>query len=116
MTEQNLTEPAQTDGQAGGAKAWKRRGLFAAAWAAVAAVALRETEQPVSASTAMLIANTETAGVSNPTVGPSTVAAASGTYTNGLAPLVGDGHLASSTGAIAGLQGVTLGGATVAPE
>jgi hypothetical protein len=116
MTEQNLTEPAQTDGQAGGAKAWKRRGLFAAAWAAVAAVVLRETEQPVSASTAMLVANTETAGVSNPTVGPSSVAATDATYTNGLAPLVGDGHLAAATGAIAGLQGVTVGPPTVAPE
>jgi hypothetical protein len=116
MTEQNLSEPAETDGQAPATRAWKRRGLFAAAWAAVAGIVLRETEQPVSASTAMLIANTETAGVSNSTVGPSTIAATAITYTNGLAPLVGDSHLAPPTGAIAGLQGVAIVPPTAAPE
>jgi hypothetical protein len=113
MTEQNLTEPAQTDGQASGAKAWKRRGLFAAAWAAVAGIVLKETEQPVSASTAMLIATSETAGVSNPTGGPSTIAA-TGTFTSIQAVLIADGSLA--LGANAGLHGTTLGAPVAPPE
>jgi hypothetical protein len=116
MTEQTRIETAETDGEAIASRTWKRRGLLAAVWAAVGGIVLKQTEQPVSASTDMLIANVETTGVSNSTVGPSTVAAASTTYANGLAPLVGDGTLAAAAGAIAGLQGVSLGIVGVAPE
>jgi hypothetical protein len=109
MTELTRTETAETDGETSASRTWKRRGLFAAAWAAVAGIVLRETEQPVSASTAMLIANTETAGVSNPVVGPSTVAATSayfGVAASVMAPLIGDGTLGE---ALAGVQGTSLG-------
>ena len=82
----------------------KRRGLLAAAWAAVAALVLKHTTQPVQASTAALVANTETAGVSNSVVGPTTIAAASG-FTSPNAILIADGHLAPSTGALAALHG-----------
>jgi hypothetical protein len=70
MTEQNLTEPAEADGQARGTKVWKRRGLLAAAWATVAAIVAKKTEQPAEAvvggtqGTAFIcgVNNTETAG------------------------------------------------------
>ena len=50
MPEQTVTKPVETDGHAIGSKAVKRRGLLAAAWAAVAGVVLTETTQPVEAA------------------------------------------------------------------
>ena len=49
MTEQTVTKPAETDEQGMASHIWKRRGLLAAAWAAVAAIVARQTTEPVEA-------------------------------------------------------------------
>jgi hypothetical protein len=49
MTEQTVTKPAETDEQGMARHSWKRRGLIAAAWAAVAAIVARQTTEPVEA-------------------------------------------------------------------
>jgi hypothetical protein len=49
MTEQTVTKPAETDEQGIAGHSWKRRGLIAAAWAAVAAIVARQTTEPVKA-------------------------------------------------------------------
>jgi hypothetical protein len=49
MTEQTGTKQAETDEQRIASHAWKRRGLIAAAWAAVAAIVARQTTEPVEA-------------------------------------------------------------------
>jgi hypothetical protein len=49
MTEQTDTKPAATDEQGMASHTWKRRGLIAAAWAAVAALVARQTTEPVEA-------------------------------------------------------------------
>jgi hypothetical protein len=49
MTEQTGTKPAETDEQRIASHTWKRRGLIAAAWAAVAAIVARQTTEPVEA-------------------------------------------------------------------
>ena len=46
MTEQMGTKPAETDEQGIGGHSWKRRGLLAAAWAAIVA---RQTTERVEA-------------------------------------------------------------------
>jgi hypothetical protein len=48
MTEQTVTKP-ETDEQGIARHTWKRRGLIAAAWAAVAAIVARQTTEPVLA-------------------------------------------------------------------
>jgi hypothetical protein len=48
MTETE-TKPAETDEQGMASHTWKRRGLLAAAWAAVAAIVARQTTAPVEA-------------------------------------------------------------------
>ena len=50
MTEQTGTKPAETDEQGIARHTWKRRGLIAAAWAAVAAIVARQTTEPVEAA------------------------------------------------------------------
>jgi hypothetical protein len=49
MTEQTGMKPAETDEQPMACHTWKRRGLIAAAWAAVAAIVARQTTDPVQA-------------------------------------------------------------------
>jgi hypothetical protein len=49
MTEQTGTKSAETDEQGMASHSWKRRGLIAAAWAAVAAIVARQTTEPVEA-------------------------------------------------------------------
>jgi hypothetical protein len=100
--------------QSGESTALKRRGVIAAAWAALAGVVLRESVQPVSASTAMLIADTEAAGVSNSVVGPSTIASTS-TYSSPNSVFISDAHLSPATAALAAVHGAAVG-PTPAPE
>jgi hypothetical protein len=50
MTEQTRTEPVETDAQGMARHTWKRRGLLAAAWAAVASIVLKTTTQVVEAT------------------------------------------------------------------
>jgi hypothetical protein len=49
MIEQTVTKPAETNEQGVASHTWKRRGLIAAAWAAVAAIVARQTTEPVEA-------------------------------------------------------------------
>ena len=49
MTEQTGTKSAETDEQGMASHSWKRRGLIAAAWAAIAAIVARQTTEPVEA-------------------------------------------------------------------
>ena len=49
MTEQTVTKSAETDEHGMARHTWKRRGLIAAAWAAVAAIVARRTTEPVEA-------------------------------------------------------------------
>jgi hypothetical protein len=49
MTEQTVTKSAETDEQRIASHTWKRRGLIAAAWAAVAAIVAKQTTAPVEA-------------------------------------------------------------------
>jgi hypothetical protein len=58
MTEQTGTKPAETDEQRMASHAWKRRGLLAAAWAAVAAIVTKQTTAPVEAATANVVYDT----------------------------------------------------------
>jgi len=89
-------EPAE------GRQSLRRRGLLAALWALAAGFVAKQTTQPVEASTAMLVANTETAGFLNTVVGHS---GAIGSGSSADAVLVGD----SGTGsALAGVMGTTL--------
>jgi hypothetical protein len=76
--------------------------MLAALWALAAGFVAKETTQPVEASTAMLIANSETAGLLNTVVGHSGLI---GSGSSSDAVLVGD----SGTGsALAGVLGTTL--------
>jgi hypothetical protein len=96
-----MTERAGESIQATG-WAIKRRGILTAAAAVVAGIMAKQTAQPVAASTPMLIANTETAGILNTVVGHSGLI---GTGSSTDAVLVGD----SGTGsAQAGVLGTTL--------
>jgi hypothetical protein len=49
MPERTGTKPAETNEQGMASHTWKRRGLIAAAWAAVAAIVARQTTEPVEA-------------------------------------------------------------------
>jgi hypothetical protein len=92
----------------------KRRGVLAAAWALVAGVVVKETVQPVSASASMQIASTETAGVTNPVVGPSTIASQAG-FTSTSAILIADASASGPAVALAAIHGASLA-PTAAPE
>jgi hypothetical protein len=111
MTKQKTDQPVRRDGAN---TSMQRRGVFAALSALVAGLVMRQTTQPVLASTPALLANTETAGVSNSVVGPSTIAAAAG-FTSPSAILIADAHLAPSTGALAAIHG-SVNTPSVAPE
>jgi hypothetical protein len=92
-------EPAE------GQRTLRRRGILAALWALGAGFVAKQTTQPVAASTGMLIANSETGGVSNNAVGRSVVIGAGGfSSTDGV--LIGDSGFGSAR---AGLLGTTLG-------
>jgi hypothetical protein len=66
MTEQTVTKPAEkTDEQRIASHSWKRRGLIAAAWAAVAAIVARQTTEPVEAG----VDGDVVLGVANTTTG-----------------------------------------------
>jgi hypothetical protein len=109
------TTPADDRKHADGmAHSIKRRGLLAAAWAAVTGFVLRQTTRPLQASTPALLANTENAGVSNAVVGPSTIFA-TGSFSSPRSILIADGSLAPLTGALAALHG-SVNASGVAPE
>ena len=83
-------------------KTWKRRGLFAAAWATVMGVVLRETSQPVQAAASLQFADTTTP-VTNTSSAPTGIIASDTSYTS-----TGSVFTAQTivSGAMAGLQGV----------
>ena len=85
-----------------GRQSLRRRGMLAALWAVAAGFFVKETTQPVEASTQMLIANSETAGFLNTVVGHSGLIG-SGSSTD--AVLVGDSGVGSAK---AGVMGTTL--------
>ena len=98
------TQPTDQPVRGGASASMQRRGVFAALSALVAGLVIRQTIQPVQASTPALLANTETAGVTNSVVGPSIISASSSfTSPNGI--LIADAHLAPSTGAQAAVHG-----------
>jgi hypothetical protein len=84
-------------------KTWKRRGLFAAAWAAVIGVVLRETSKPVEAAASLQFADTTTT-VTNTAAGPTVLLASDVSYTTTSASVFTGQTIVSS--AMAGLQGV----------
>jgi hypothetical protein len=69
MTEQTVTKSERdTDEQRMASQTWKRRGLIAAAWAAVAAIVARQTTEPVEAGVdgdVVLGAGNTTAGITS---------------------------------------------------
>jgi hypothetical protein len=102
MTEQTGTKPAATDEQGTASHTWKRRGLFAAAWAAVIGLVLKFTAEPVEAAAALQFANT-TATVTN-TAAESTIIIDSLSFTSTSSVFVGQSLNGNSK---AGLQGVS---------
>jgi hypothetical protein len=83
-------------------RTWKRRGLFAAAWAAVIGVVLRETSQPLEAAASLQFADTTTT-VTNTANGATVLLASETGYSTSSSVFTGQ-TVASS--AMAGLQGV----------
>jgi hypothetical protein len=80
----------------------KRRGLFAAAWAAVIGLILKYTTEPVEAAASLQYANT-TMSVSNTSFAPTVIIADETTYSTSGSVFTGQSVLAN---AMAGLQGV----------
>jgi hypothetical protein len=69
MIEQTGTKPAETNEQGMANHTWKRRGLIAAAWAAVAAIVARQTTEPVEAG----VDGDVVLGASNTTAGSTSI-------------------------------------------
>jgi hypothetical protein len=102
MTERTVTKPAEIDEQGTASHTWKRRGLFAAAWAAVIGLVLKFTAEPVEAAAALQFADT-TATVTNNAAG-GTVIIDSVSYTSTSSVFTGQSLNGNSK---AGLQGVS---------
>src|ERR1700730_10912587 len=102
MTERTETKRAEREEQGTASHTLKRRGLFAAAWAAVIGLVLKFTAEPVEAAAALQFANT-TATVTN-AAAESTVIIDSGSFTSTSSVFVGQSLNGNSK---AGLQGVS---------
>jgi hypothetical protein len=115
MTEQTRTKPAETDEQRIAGHSWKRRGLIAAAWAAVAAIVARQTTEPVEAGVdgdVVLGGFNTTAGITSI---ENTTANSTGLDVSSAAGTVGRGlfALGSGYGVVGVNHGGTAGGAGV---
>lgn len=112
MTDQTVAKPTETNEPEDGRKTFERRGLFAAAWAAVAALVLTKTTQPVEAAAGQQFQDTSAGGfVNNSAGGPSALFSNSG-YTATSATFVGYAFQGSAT---AGLAGVSGSGSAIPP-
>jgi hypothetical protein len=113
MIEQTGMKPAETDEQPMACHTWKRRGLIAAAWAAVAAIVARQTTEPVQAGTdgdvVLGAANAETA----PTTIANTTAASIALVLQATAMPAGRGLYA--LGSQAGVIGFQVGSQAFVP-
>jgi len=115
MTEQTGRKPAETDEQRIASQAWKRRGLLAAAWAAVAAIVARQTTEPVEAGVdgdVVLGAANTTIGITyieNTTANSDGLAVICAAGTGGVG-LIGNG---SGFGVVGNNNGGTAGAAAV---
>jgi hypothetical protein len=108
MTERTGTKPAETNEQGMASHTWKRRGLIAAAWAAVAAIVARQTSEPVKAG----VDGDVVLGASNTTTGITSI---TNTTANSQALLVsctsGTGGVGLvADGAFFGVAGLNTGG------
>ena len=112
MSDNMATASTETSARESERTGLRRRGLFAAAWAAVAALVVSKNTEPVAATAGMMFQDTAGGGfVNNSAGGPSSLFSNS-TYTSTSATLVAYAFQGASTAGIAGVSG---SGSAIAP-
>jgi hypothetical protein len=112
MSHETIADQVTRDEQPEGGKTFERRGLFAAAWAAVAALMLTKTTQPVEAAAGQQFQDTGGGGFVNNSAGGPSALFSNSLYTSTSSTFVGYAFQGAAT---AGLAGINGSGEAVAP-
>ena len=112
MKDAVVAQPTDADASQDDRKTFERRGLFAAAWAAVAALMLTKTTQPVEAAAGQQFQDGAGGGFVNNSAGGPSALFSNSTYTQTSSTFVGYAFQGAAT---AGLAGVNGSGSAIAP-
>jgi hypothetical protein len=105
MSDEIVVAVAEKDEADGNRKTFERRGLFAAAWAAVAALVLTKTTQPVEAAAGQQFQDTGGGGFVNNSAGGPSALFSNSLYTTTSATFVGYAFQGASSAGLAGVYG-----------